>query len=145
MEPRHLIMHFCTEDDQVCKNDQFEEPRMLDYTKLDVRRYDDGYVAVELDDQTLAMMGNGPFRILLAAARHGATIEFEEVWKQETPYLVRRFFDMLKCDLKMVTNPVFNRDWARRLTIVGGMTSERPHMDSPEARRRRVAILAGEA
>ena len=143
---------FFTEDDRtVSKHDTFEEPRMLDYTKLTVRRYDDGYVVVELDDQTLLMMGEGPFKILLAAARKRAIIKFEDVWNQETPYLVRRFFDMLQRDLKMITDPVFYRAWDRCLTIVGGMTDQprvsamkAQHQANNERRRQeRLDILAG--
>ena len=138
MTVREFHIPFCTEDDRlVSKHDQCDEPRMLDYTKLDVLKYHDGYVEVLIDDKTLALMGEGPFKILLAAARKHAIIPFEEVWKQETPYLVRRFFDMLQRDLKMITDPVFRRNWILRLIVVGGMTKRgwyEPHVSATEQR-----------
>lgn len=140
MTVRQSHIPFCTEDDRVSKHDIDHSPRMLGFTKLDVLKYHDGYVEVLLDDKTLALMGEGPFKILLAAARHGATISWTET-EDSMPTLVSRFFGMLFNDLGMITPPVFRRNYRLRLIVVGGMTnSGRASFDA--IHRKHLALLS---
>ena len=95
MSTKRLKIAFFTEDDRICrKRDQFGPSRMIEHVILDVIYTGAGHVAVMVPFKVFALMGEGPFKIFLAAARMGATISWSEVGDSMPP-LVTRFFDML--------------------------------------------------
>ncbi len=147
---------FITEDDRTCrKNDELGIPRVVEHVQLDVLEAGEGNIGVIVPYTVLALMGDGPFKIFLAAARAQAIIEFDECYKQECPALVSRFFKMLGHDLKMITSPEFDDDRARQFIIVSGVTGQQQDQPSVSAlkaqhrinnerrRQERLDILAG--
>lgn len=136
---------FCIGDCRTTKNGP-PSPADIDYVKLDVLHSSDGSVGVIVPYTVIALMGEGPFKIFLAAARHQATLSWTET-DDSMPPLVVRFFHMLFDDLKMISAPWFEHDLQRQFITVHGMTSRRRDIEreawNERRRQRRVAISAG--
>lgn len=152
MTVRQFKVPFFTSDGRYTR-DGPPHPEMVGYETLTVVKAGGGCIAVEVPYRVLQLMGEGPYKIFLAAARLGATLKWNDTGDM-MPVLVRRFFEMLGNDLGFDEPPIFKNDFARKCIVVSGITGLGcrrgsapwlPHIDSPEeARRRRVAILAGD-
>ena len=120
-------------------------PRTADFHfwTLVGRKSSDGSVAIEVPYALLRHMGDGPFKIFLAAARLGAKISWTE-HDDSLPPLVQRFVRLLFDDLQIVGPPWYYDHPGRKLIIVSGITRVSRHIrSSHERRQEHLAILAG--